>query len=88
MPTKQDEPIEKLPNLGPQSATWLREAQITTIAELKRLGPVVVYRLVKQRQPNACLNLLWALAAGIQRKDWRELTVAEKEDLRREVNED
>jgi hypothetical protein len=59
-------PIESLPNLGPKSGQWLREAGITTIAELERLGPVVAYRLVKQRQSKAGLNLLWALAAGIE----------------------
>lgn len=88
MPTKQDDPIEKLPNLGPKSAAWLREAQITSIAELKRLGPVVAYRLVKQRQPKASLNLLWALAAGLKGKDWRELTADEKEELKRELADD
>ena len=46
-------PIESLRNLGPKSGQWLREAGINTIAELERLGPVVAFRLVKQRQPKA-----------------------------------
>lgn len=82
-----DLPIESMPNLGPKSGQWLREAGITTIAELERLGPVVVYRLVKQRQPKASLNLLWALAAGLKGKDWRELTEATKKQLRKEAEE-
>ena len=53
-----DLPIESLRNLGPKSGQWLREAGITTIAELERLGPVVAFRLVKQHQPKASLNLL------------------------------
>lgn len=80
-------PIESLLNLGPKSGQWLREAGITTIAELERLGPVVAYRLVKQRQPKASLNLLWALAAGLKGKDWRELTEATKKRLRKEAEE-
>jgi DNA transformation protein and related proteins len=80
-------PIESLPNLGPKSGQWLREAGITTIAGLERLGPVVAFRLVKQRQPRASLNLLWALAAGLKGKDWRELTEATKKRLRREAEE-
>lgn len=80
-----DAPIESLLNLGPKSGHWLREAGITTIAELERLGPVVAYRLVQQRQPRASLNLLWALAAGLKGMDWRELTEATKERLRKEV---
>src|SRR5688572_12225651 len=54
------EPIENLRNLGPASAAWLREAGITTIWELSRLGPAMAFRLVKERQPGTSLNLLWA----------------------------
>ena len=83
-----DLPIEYLRNLGPKSGEWLREAGITTIAELERLGPVVAYRLVKQHQPKASLNLLWAMAAGLKGMDWRELTEATKKRLRKEVEGD
>ncbi len=79
--------IESLPNLGPKSGQWLRDAGITTIAELERLGPVVAYRLVKQHQPKASQNLLWAMAAGLEGKDWRELTEETKDRLRTEVEE-
>ena len=68
---KSDVAIECLLNLGPTSSQWLREAGITTIAELDRVGPVVAFRLVRQRQPKASLNLLWAMAAGLKGKDWR-----------------
>ncbi len=80
-------PIESLLNLGPKSGQWLREAGITTIAGLERLGPVAAFRLVKQRQPKASLNLLWALAAGLKGKDWRELTEATRNRLRKEAEE-
>ena len=78
-------PIESLLNLGPKSGQWLRDAGITTIAELERLGPVMAYRLVKRQQPKASLNLLWAMAAGLKGKDWRELTEATKKRLRKEA---
>jgi DNA transformation protein len=81
------EPIENLRNLGPTTAQWLREVGIATIAELSRLGPVVAYRLVKEKQPRASLNLLWGLAAGLLDADWRELSEAEKENLRRQAEE-
>lgn len=81
-------PIESLRNLGPKSGQWLREAGITTIADLQRVGPLVAYRLVKQRQPRVSLNLLWALTAGLKGKDWREISEATKQQLRREVNEE
>jgi DNA transformation protein len=80
-----DLPIESLCNLGPKSGQWLREAGITTIAELERLGPVVAFRLVKQHQPKASLNLLWAMAAGLKGKNWRELTESPQKRLRKEA---
>lgn len=79
------EPIDNLRNLGPTSAAWLREVGITTIAELQHLGPTLAYRMVKEKQPNTSLNLLWALAAGISDRDWRELSEEEKERLPAEV---
>ena len=82
-----DAPLESLLNLGPQSGQWLRDAGINSIAELERLGPVVAYRLVKQHQPKASLNLLWAMAAGLEGKDWRKLTEATKSQLRKEAEE-
>ena len=79
------EPIQNLRNLGPASAAWLRDAGIMTISDLTRLGPVPAYWLLKQRQPKASLNLLWALAAGLLDRDWKELTDEEKERLLAEV---
>lgn len=83
-----DRPIETLPNLGPKSCQWLREVGIDTIAELERRGSVVAYRLVKQQQPTASLNLLWGLAAGLQGIDWRQLSQQSKEQLRKEAEEE
>lgn len=80
-------PIENLRNLGPANAAWLREIGITTVGELERIGAVVAYRLVKKHQVKASLNLLWALAAGLADRDWRDLTDVRKEELRRQVDE-
>jgi DNA transformation protein len=80
-------PIESLWNLGPKSSQWLREAGISTIAELSRLGPVVAYRIFKQRRPKASLTLLWALAAGLKGLVWRKLTQETRKQLGREAEE-
>jgi len=76
------EPIENLRNLGPASASWLREIGIITIDSLRRVGPTLAFQRVRQQQPQASLNLLWALAAGLADKDWRDLTTEEKEAVR------
>lgn len=78
-------PVENLRNLCPTSAEWLREVGVHTKAELERLGPVLAYLLVTEQQPNTSLNLLWAMAAGLEDRDWRELTDEEKKRLRVEV---
>jgi DNA transformation protein and related proteins len=82
------EPIENLRNLGSTSAAWLREVGITTIAELECLGPALAYRLVREKQPRASLYLLWALAAGLLDRDWRELTDQAKDNLRAKVEQE
>jgi len=79
------EPIGNLKNLGAASAEWLRAVEIRTIADLERLGPVEAYRLVRRTHPQASLNLLWALAAGLADLDWRELPEATKNRLLREL---
>lgn len=81
------QPIDNLPNLGPASVSWLRDVGIRTITDLERFGPVAAYRLVKNRQPAASLNLLWALEAGLLGKDWRELSDEDKSRLKTELAE-
>ncbi|MGN6544503.1 MAG: TfoX/Sxy family DNA transformation protein [Aureliella sp.] len=80
-------PIENLRNLGASSAAWLREIGVHTKADLERLGPVLAYQLVKQRQPAATVNLLWAMAAALQDKSVSELSESEKANLRAEAGE-
>jgi hypothetical protein len=86
--SRLSEPIDNLRNLGPASTAWLRKVGITTIAELERLGPALAYRLVKQKQSKSNLNLLWAMAAGLLDRDWRQLTEDEKERLKGDAEEE
>ncbi|MBI1348902.1 competence-specific regulator [bacterium] len=74
-----------LRNLGPKSCQMLAAAGITSRDQLQSLGPVLAYVAVLKVWPAASLNLLWALAAGLDDRDWRELTAAEKVDLRQQL---
>ena len=75
-----------LRNLGPKSAVMLAEAGVRTVEELRELGAVRAYTRVKAlRLKSASLNLLWALAAGLEDRDWRELSAEEKASLSAEV---
>lgn len=81
------ESIQNIRNLGPTATFWLREVGIRTAADLKSLGSVAAFQLVKQRFPKATLNLLWALAAALVDKDWRQLSAEEKVSLQKQLVE-
>lgn len=70
-----------LQNLGPKSTQWLSSVGIKTLADLQEVGPVEAFLAVKQKQPRASLNLLWALAAGLDDIDWHELSDKRKQEL-------
>lgn len=64
----------------------LAEAGVGTVAELRALGAVRAYVRVRSLRPkSASLNLLWAIAAGLDDRDWRELSTEEKELLLADV---
>lgn len=79
-------PVAALRNLGPKSARLLAEAGIRTIAELRLIGPAKAYvRARTLARKSVSLNLLWAIAAGLGDRDWRELTQKEKDSLLAQV---
>ncbi len=81
-----DKPIATLRNLGPKSAMMLAEVGVCTLDELRELGAVRAYSRVKALRPKSVsLNLLWALVAGLEDRDWRDLDKAEKDVLIAEV---
>lgn len=72
-------PVAQLRNLGPKSALLLAQSGVDTIAELRHLGPAKAYARAKAVAPReVSRNLLWAIAAGLQDRDWRDLTPKEK----------
>lgn len=74
--TELGEPVANLKNIGPTSAAWLRDAGIHTIAQLAKIGAVSAFRRIKRSHPEATLNLLWAIAAGLKDIDFRQLDEA------------
>ncbi|MGI9305940.1 MAG: TfoX/Sxy family protein [Gammaproteobacteria bacterium] len=66
MHAKPDAPVAKLKNIGPASAAWLQKAGICRVRDVQKLGAVAAYWRVKQREPRACLMLLYALEAGLR----------------------
>ncbi len=81
-------PVNELRNLGPVSSRWLRAIGIKTRGDLERHGPLVAFRLVKQKFPKASLNLLWAMTAALEDRDWRDLSTNERKRLLAELELD
>jgi DNA transformation protein len=63
--------LGRLANIGPKSAQFLNNAGIKSLEQLKLLGSVRAYSLVKHVEPSASLNLLWALEGAISGLHWR-----------------
>ena len=74
-----------LRNLGPRSAAMLAEAGIATIGDLRAMGGTEAFRRLRFMGLRPSRNLLWAIAAGLQDRDWRSLTAAEKATLEAQV---
>jgi DNA transformation protein len=78
--------LERLRNIGPASAKMLREAGITSEAELRASGAAAAFAQVKFLFPrHATLHLLWALHGALADLDWRALDAETKLRLEREA---
>ena len=75
--------LDRLVNLGPTSAGWLREVGIETVEDLERAGSVEAYLLVAESRPGVSLNLLYALEGALQDVRWDLLPPDVRHDLRR-----
>ncbi len=78
-------PVSDLKNLGAVSARWLESVDIHTVGDLRRLGPALAWRIVRERYPEANVLLLWAMAAGLMDRHWQSLSESEKKALRAEA---
>jgi len=63
----------KIRNVGPKSAAWLRQVGVRTQEDLQRLGPVEAFMKVKRAGFRPSLNLLYALAGAIENCHWADL---------------
>lgn len=83
---QNDLPVTMLRNLGPKSAAMLAEAGIRTIGELRAIGAPKAYVRVKATgSRGASVNLLWSIAAGLDGRNWQDVSAEEKGLLLAEV---
>jgi hypothetical protein len=71
----------KIRNVGPKGAAWLRQVGVRTQDDLLRLGPVEAFMKVKRAGFRPSLNLLYSLAAAIENCHWADLPDEQKRAL-------
>ncbi len=74
--------VDPIRNLGPVSREWMRAVDVNTLADLKRLGSVKVYKLIKNKGLPVSLNLLYALEGAIRDVPWHSLPPDTRESLK------
>lgn len=74
-------PSEKIRNVGPKSAAWLRQIGIRTEEDLRKFGAVEAYRRVKLAGFKPTLNLLYSMAGAEDDCHWTQLSEERKASL-------
>ena len=72
---------EKLRNIGPKSAAWLRQVGLRTRGELAAAGTVEAFMRVKRAGFKPSLNLLYALEGALLDCHWQEVPDARRNEL-------
>ena len=64
---------EKLRNIGPKSAAWLRQVGLRSREDLAEVGAVDAFMRVKRAGFKPSLNLLYALEGALRDCHWQEV---------------
>jgi DNA transformation protein len=87
MASDSDTPVVALKNIGPASASLLQEIGVKTRADIERLRPALVYRILAHRFNGVSLLMLYALDAAVRDVHWLSLSEEDKTRLRREAEQ-
>ncbi len=80
------EDLTQLPNIGPVLAEKLHEIDIHSHEELAQLGSVEAILRIREDDPTACYNMLYALEGAIQRLRWHAIPKEERSLLKQELD--
>ncbi|MFC3814652.1 TfoX/Sxy family protein [Lysobacter sp. GCM10012299] len=64
---------DKLRNIGPKSAAWLRQVGLRSREDLAAVGTVEAFMRVKRAGFKPTLNLLYAIEGALQDCHWQEI---------------
>lgn len=72
---------EKMRNIGPKSAAWLRQVGLHTRQDLADAGPVDAFMRVKRAGFKPSLNLLYALEGALHDCHWQDVPGTRRTEL-------
>ncbi len=72
---------EKIRNIGPKSAAWLRQVGVRSNEDVRRLGAVEVYLRTRRAGFKSTLNLLYALGGAEDDCHWQDLNEERRQAL-------
>lgn len=72
---------EKIRNVGPKSAAWLRQVGVRTLEDLRTVGVIETFMKVKRAGFRPSLNLLYAMQGALDDCHWADLPEAVKTSL-------
>ena len=72
---------EKIRNVGPKSAAWLRQVGVRTLEDLRTVGVIETFMKVKRAGFRPSLNLLYAMQGALDDCHWADLPEGVKTSL-------
>jgi DNA transformation protein and related proteins len=72
---------DKIRNVGPKSAAWLRQVGVRTIDDLRSTGVIETFLKVKRAGFRPSLNLLYAMQGALDDCHWADLPEEVKQGL-------
>ncbi len=72
---------EKMRNIGPKSAAWLRQVGLHSLDEITETGVVETFMKVRRAGFKPSLNLLYALEGAVLDCHWQEVPDARRTEL-------
>ncbi len=81
------EDLTKYPNIGSVLASKLNDIGVNSYEDLVKMGSVGAILKIREDDPSACYNMLYALEGAIQKKRWHFLPKEERQLLKDELDE-
>lgn len=72
---------EKMRNIGPKSAAWLRQVGLRSLDEIAAVGVVETFMKVRRAGFKPSLNLLYALEGAVLDCHWQDVPDARRTEL-------